>query len=81
LIRVTDTGVGIHAEAQSKIFERFYRADKSRARSEAGSGSGAGLGLAIARWIVEAHQGHLELQSSDETGSTFVASLPALSAE
>jgi heavy metal sensor kinase len=81
LIRVTDTGVGIPAEAQSKIFERFYRADKSRARSEAGSGSGAGLGLAIARWIVEAHQGHLELQSSDETGSTFVASLPALRAE
>jgi len=77
LITVTDTGGGIPPEAQPNIFERFYRADKARARAQAGNGSGAGLGLAISRWIAEAHEGALELERSDETGSTFVASLPA----
>jgi two-component system OmpR family sensor kinase len=77
LITVTDTGGGIPPEAQPNIFERFYRADKARARAQAGNGSGAGLGLAISRWIAEAHEGDLDLERSDETGSTFVASLPA----
>ena len=77
-IIVSDTGAGIPVEAQSKIFERFYRVDKARSRAEAAQGamSGAGLGLSIARWIAEAHGGQLVLKSSGETGSTFVASLP-----
>ena len=74
---MTDTGGGIPPEAQPNIFERFYRADKARALTQAGNGSGAGLGLAISCWIAEAHEGDLDLERSDETGSTFVASLPA----
>ncbi len=77
-IRVSDTGTGIPVEAQPHIFERFYRADKSRSRAT--DGGGAGLGLAIARWIAEAHKGQVELEHSDETGSVFVASVPAPSA-
>ena len=76
VITVTDTGGGIPVEVQSHIFERFYRADKARSRAETADEGGAGLGLPIARWIAEAHEGRLELQRSDETGSTFVAFLP-----
>jgi signal transduction histidine kinase len=60
---------------RSKIFERFFRADKARSRSEA-DGGGAGLGLSIARWIAEAHHGRLVLADSDSSGSTFTAFLP-----
>ena len=76
-ITVADSGTGIPGEVQAHIFERFYRADTARSRAEAAGGSGAGLGLAIARWIAEAHDGRLELRRSDESGSVFVASLPA----
>lgn len=78
-IIVSDTGTGIPAEAQLHIFERFYRVDKARSRAEAvhAASSGAGLGLSIARWIAEAHGGHLHLKHSGEGGSVFVASLPA----
>lgn len=75
-IAVTDTGIGIPAEAQAHIFERFYRVDKSRSRSEVDNGGGAGLGLSIARWIAESHRGSLELRHSDHRGSTFIAVLP-----
>jgi signal transduction histidine kinase len=82
VLMVSDTGVGIPVEAQSQIFQRFYRADKARSRtvtanSHAAATSGAGLGLAIARLVAEAHQGKLELIRSDERGSVFVATLPA----
>jgi signal transduction histidine kinase len=60
---------------QPRIFERFFRADKTRSRSEGDTG-GAGLGLSIARWIAEAHHGRLELTRSDSSGSTFTAYLP-----
>jgi heavy metal sensor kinase len=74
-IRVADKGPGIPAEDQQHIFDRFYRADKSRSRSQSTSG-GSGLGLAIARWIAEAHGGTLVLEHSDPTGSIFRVSLP-----
>lgn len=77
-ITVVDTGTGIPPEAQSRIFDRFYRVDKARSRAEASElgGSGAGLGLSIAKWIAEVHQGHLDLQRSDKTGSVFIVLLP-----
>ena len=75
-VSVTDSGPGISPELQSRIFERFFRADKARSRSETDSG-GAGLGLSIARWIAEAHHGQLELARSDTSGTTFTVTLPA----
>jgi two-component system OmpR family sensor kinase len=76
VVTVSDSGGGISPEIQPHIFERFYRADKARSRAETANEGGAGLGLPIARWIAEAHHGRLELQRSDETGSTFVVFLP-----
>jgi two-component system, OmpR family, sensor kinase len=75
VINVTDSGPGIPLDLQPRIFERFFRADKARSRSET-DGGGAGLGLSIARWIAEAHHGHLELARADPSGSTFTVSLP-----
>ena len=73
---VADTGSGIPKEAQPHVFERFYRADKARARAANGNGGSAGLGLSIARWIAEVHGGTVELVHSDQTGTTFVVALP-----
>mgnify|MGYP005844551131 CR=1 FL=1 len=72
LIVVADSGEGISAEDLPHIFERFYRADKSRSRRSGGSG----LGLAIAKQLVEAHGGRLAAKSSPGEGSTFTISLP-----
>lgn len=71
-IIVSDTGIGIPAEAAPHIFERFYRADRARSRAEGGSG----LGLAIAKWVAEAHKGSIGLTSSPGHGSKFTVSLP-----
>lgn len=76
-LTVTDTGNGIPEEAQSHVFDRFYRADQARARTSGSEVGGAGLGLAIARWIAEAHGGQLRLVRSSETGSEFTAEIPA----
>lgn len=76
-IRITDTGTGIPAEAQPHVFERFYRADKARTRDGGARGSGAGLGLSIASWVAEMHGGTLKLERSDNSGTTFIVSLPA----
>src|SRR6266403_5433284 len=75
-LSIMDTGGGIPADLQPRIFERFFRADKARSRAE-NDGGGAGLGLSISRWIAEAHHGRLELTRSDSVGSTFTAYLPA----
>jgi heavy metal sensor kinase len=71
-ITVSDTGVGIPAEAVPRIFERFYRVDGARSR-EAG---GAGLGLCIAKTIAEAHGGSIVVTSTLGQGSTFTVRLP-----
>ncbi len=73
VLRVSDTGRGIPAEALPHVFDRFYRVDKARSR-EAG---GTGLGLAIARWIAEAHGGSIEAESSEGVGTTLTIVLPA----
>jgi signal transduction histidine kinase len=70
---VSDTGPGIPAEDLPHIFERFYRAEKSRTRSRT---SGFGLGLSIAHWIVEHHGGRIEVESRDGKGTTFFIWLP-----
>ncbi len=73
LILVSDTGSGIPAEAQPRIFERFYRVEKSGSAA----GSGAGLGLSIAQWIALAHKGGLRLIRSGPEGTVFEARIPA----
>src|SRR5713226_1420207 len=72
VLTVVDSGIGIAVEDQTKIFERFYRADEARS-SEL---EGAGLGLAIALWIVQQHRGSIGVQSSPGKGSVFVVELP-----
>jgi signal transduction histidine kinase len=74
LISVADSGQGIPAEDLPYVFDRFYRADKSRARASGGSG----LGLAIARQIVEAHGGRIWAESQVGAGSIFSFTLPAV---
>jgi len=70
LFSVTDTGVGIPATDHPRIFERFYKADRSRA------GGGTGLGLAISKHIVEAHRGQIWVESIEGKGSTFTFTIP-----
>jgi signal transduction histidine kinase len=73
-VSVTDTGEGISAKDLPNIFERFYRVDKSRARATGGSG----LGLTIAKRLVEAHGGEIEVRSEPGKGSCFIFTLPFL---
>lgn len=74
IVQVKDTGIGIKKEDIDKIFDRFYRADKSRKR-EVG---GAGLGLSICKWIIESHGGYIKVDSEYGIGSTFSIFLPKL---
>ncbi|MDD3647499.1 MAG: ATP-binding protein [Candidatus Dojkabacteria bacterium] len=71
IVSIIDQGDGIGKEDHKRIFERFYRVDKSRSRQT----GGAGLGLAIAKKIVELHKGKLILESKKRKGSTFTISL------
>ena len=72
VLEVSDTGIGIPTESISRIFERFYRVDKGRAREEGGTG----LGLAIVKHIAQAHGGQVDVESRAGHGSTFRVRLP-----
>ncbi|MBM3155107.1 MAG: cell wall metabolism sensor histidine kinase WalK [Chloroflexi bacterium] len=72
LVHVTDQGVGIPEEAQSRLFQRFYQVDSSTTRNVGGSG----LGLYISKQIVEAHGGRIWVKSKEGSGSTFSFSIP-----
>lgn len=72
---VRDTGPGIPAQDLPHIFDRFYRAEKSRTRSRS---SGFGLGLSIAKWIIEQHGGQIKVESKEAEGTTFVIWLKAI---
>ena len=72
VIRVKDTGIGIKPEDVPRIFERFYRVDKARSRQSGGTG----LGLSIVKHIVEAHGGHVRVDSEINRGSVFSFTLP-----
>ncbi len=76
-IIVSDTGIGISLEDQEKIFNRFFRVDKARSREQGGSG----LGLSICKWIVEAHQGEIRVESKLAKGSSFIVKFPSLPLE
>jgi two-component system phosphate regulon sensor histidine kinase PhoR len=67
LVEVTDTGIGISKEHLPRLFERFYRVDKSRSRDQGGTG----LGLAIVKHIIEAHHQTINVRSTPDMGSTF----------
>ncbi len=72
VITVSDNGLGIPKESQSRIFERFYRVDQARSRNAGGTG----LGLAIVKWLIENNQGRITLDSEENKGSTFTIWLP-----
>jgi len=70
VVDVADTGIGIPREDLARVFERFYKGDKARA------GEGTGMGLAIAKHVIEAHDGSIWVRSEEGKGSTFSFSLP-----
>ncbi len=70
-IRIADEGPGIADEDRPYVFERFYRADRSRSRS-----AGSGIGLTVARELIAANGGSVEVESTGPTGTTFRVSLP-----
>ncbi|NJR46623.1 MAG: HAMP domain-containing histidine kinase [Hyellaceae cyanobacterium CSU_1_1] len=76
-VKVKDNGKGIPEDALSHIFDRFYRADPARSpQRQINTPTGAGLGLAIAKAIVENHQGNITVESVLEQGTTFTITLP-----
>lgn len=77
VLEVSDEGPGIAPEHHARLFERFYRVDKSRSRALGGTG----LGLALVKWSAEAHGGHVELESAPGRGSVFRIVLPVRGAD
>ncbi|MFM7728261.1 MAG: sensor histidine kinase, partial [Flavobacteriales bacterium] len=71
LVEITDTGLGIEPQHLPRIFERFYRVDKSRSREQGGTG----LGLAIVKHLIEAHKESINVRSSYGVGTTFTFTL------
>jgi len=76
-ITISDTGMGIPAEAQDKIFDRFYRVDTSRSRQE-GTVGGTGLGLSIASWIAREHNMDIQVESQVGQGTSFMVYIPVI---
>ncbi len=72
VLSISDTGIGIPPEAQDRIFERFYRVDKSRSKSVGGTG----LGLSIVKHSVKLHGGEIELRSVVDKGTTMIITMP-----
>lgn len=79
-VKVIDTGVGIPSVALPRLFDRFYRVDPARTHTTGNTATagatGSGLGLAIAQAIVEHHQGHIQVESTQNIGTTFTVTLP-----
>ncbi|UVI27720.1 sensor histidine kinase [Paenibacillus spongiae] len=72
IVRISDTGIGISLEDQKRIFERFFKADRSHSRKYGGSG----MGLAIVKQIVSLHQGDIRVESEPGRGTTVIVTLP-----
>ncbi|WP_147533315.1 HAMP domain-containing sensor histidine kinase [Bacillus marasmi] len=72
IVRFKDTGIGLNHAEIDRVFDRFYRADTSRARTI----EGTGLGLSIVWTIIKLHGGHIQVESIENVGSTFVVELP-----
>jgi two-component system phosphate regulon sensor histidine kinase PhoR len=72
LLKVRDTGPGIPVEHHSRLFERFYRVDKARAREQGGTG----LGLAIVKHIMQRHEGSIWVESKPGEGAVFICRFP-----
>ncbi|MDD6095852.1 MAG: ATP-binding protein [Clostridia bacterium] len=72
ILSVADTGIGIPPEAQERVFERFYRVDKSRSKSVGGTG----LGLSIVKHSVKLHGGEIEIRSNIDKGTEMIITLP-----
>ena len=72
ILTIRDTGIGIPPESQDRVFERFYRVDKSRSKSVGGTG----LGLSIVKHAVKLHNGEIELRSIVDKGTTMIITLP-----
>jgi signal transduction histidine kinase len=79
LLTVSDRGAGIPAEQLPHVFERFYRADAARPRVAEGGSEGVGLGLSIARWIADAHEATIRIESEYRKGTLVVVSFPSAS--
>ncbi|MGC5772007.1 sensor histidine kinase [Paenibacillus pabuli] len=71
-VRISDSGIGIALEDQKRIFERFFKADRSHSRKYDGSG----MGLAIVKQIISLHQGDIRVESEPDQGTTFIVTLP-----
>ena len=72
MVSVADTGIGIAKEDQERIFERFYRVDKSHSRETGGTG----LGLSIVKEIIQAHGENINCISTEGVGTEFIFTLP-----
>lgn len=74
VFQVQDNGIGIPPDQQARVFERFYRVDKSRSKATGGTG----LGLSIVKHVVEQHRGSIKLISAPDKGSTLIVRIPLL---